>query len=221
MALITYLSPTQPTESVDGYVPYRHGSVICMRSKSYPKRVTSMRHMYTVQLISELSIYWENPLTNADRIGWGSYAFNTPLTNAWGAPRYIKGYAHYMRSNRPRLQFGLPRIDAPPATNGLPTWTLYGFGLNANSTICSMYFKSSESWVHTDNAVVMIWASFLTRRTRSTPTEVYMPIATVAGSSTSPPSNPATFPLYPSPGFTSGRTWLRASLSLPDGRLSL
>lgn len=221
MAIIKYITPTMPTRATDGFVPYRNGSAIAMRSRSYPKRVTSTRHMYTVQLISELSIYWENPLTNSDRAGWGAYAFGTPLVDAWGMPRYVRGYAHYMRSNRPRLQFGLSRIDTPPSTLGLPTFTLYGFGLNANSTIVSVYFESSESWVHTDGAFVLLWVSYLTKRTRNLPTEVYRPFRTIAGSSTSPPSSPSTFPLYPTPGITSGRTFLRASLTLPDGRLSV
>ena len=221
MALIEYISTTFPAGSTNGYTTYRNGGQIAMRARAYPVRVTSARAQQVRNIISQLSIFWESPLTDAQRIAWGNYAFNTALTDAWGHPRYIRGYAHYMRSNRPRLQFGLSRIDNGPTTAGLPTFTLYGFGLNANATTVSVYFEPTDSWVTTNGAHLLLWASYLTRATTQRPTETFTPFATITGSSTSPPSSPATFPLYPSPGHTSGRTWLRASLSLPDGRLSL
>lgn len=221
MAVIQYISPTQPVAAIDGFVPYKNAQQIAMRSRAYPKRVTSSRAAATRNIISQLSIFWESPVSNSQRIAWGSYAFNTPLTNAWGAPRYIRGYAHYMRSNRPRLQFGLPRIDTGPTTAGLPTYTLYGFGLDNPATTVKVFFDGSESWTASNGAYLLIWIGYATRSTRNLPTEVYQPLGYIAGSSSSPATSPAAFTLPPSLSPVHARIFLRASLSLADGRLSL
>lgn len=216
----TPIVPMQPAGSIGGLTLYKCGLGLCMRARTYPVRVRSNAHTYACNLISVLSVYWETPLTDADRAGWGLYAYNSPLTDAYGAPRYIRGYAQYMRSNRPRLQLGLPRVDTPPTTYGYPAYTYPTFGVSSDGTMISIMFTVTDDWVTEDGAGMMLWSSGPTSPSRNKPSETYAPLALIAGSSTSPPTSPVmATPAISIPDGTLS-FWIRTSVSRADGRLS-
>lgn len=218
--LVKFTLPTHPAGSAGGMTLYKNGSQFAARARAMPVKVRSNAHTAACNLISVLSVFWETPLTNADRIGWGSYAYNTPLLDAYNAPKYIRGYAHYMRSNRPRLQHGMARIDTPPATNGLPTYTQPTGAVSADGTTIAVHFTATDTWATQDGAALLLWSSGPAAPLSRKPLETYAPLGKVLGSSTITPTSPLTFA---TPKLLNGNgvsIWLRSSVTLADGRLS-
>lgn len=219
MALITYILPTQPSGHSDGFVAYKQGDNLAMRSHARPTIVRSNAANVGRWLIAELSLYWEHPLTDAQRIAWGNYGFNTPLTNAYNAPRYIKGYAHYMRSNRPRLQMGIARIDDGPTTMGLPTYTLPIFSVMFPTATIGITINPADDWANQDNAAMLIWGGIARSIATTKPTETYRPVGKILGSTSGISASytlpfPSNFPTRPV------NVWLRSSVTDEEGRLS-
>ncbi len=220
MAVIKYITPTQPASSTNGNTFYKNGGQLCMRSRAYPLPNQSQAHIVPMNAIAILSMLWESPLTNADRIAWGNYAFATPLTDAYGNPRFVKGYAHFMRVNRPLLQHGLPLQLLPPATTGLPTFTAASLATISGTTTVKVTITNTDPWANQTGAHMMLWISRQRSPRRLYPPEVYKPLGTVPGNGTTPPTNDQTF-VNPW-GFVkdTASQWLRGSVIDINGRLS-
>jgi hypothetical protein len=218
--LVTFILPTQPAGSTGGLVLYKNRTAFAGRARAYPVRVRSMPHTAVMNIISVLSMDWEVACTGGDRAGWGSYGFNTPLTDAYGNPRYICGYAQYMRSNRPRLQFGLPRIDLPPTVYGYPAYTLPAYVFEPTNRQVYVSFDSTDAWANQDGAAMFLWISQPIARTVRRPAERYQPFGLILGSSSGPPASPALIDLPAGYPTAAGARWIRSSISLADGRLS-
>lgn len=219
--IVKFILPTQPAGSAGGLTFYKNGQQLAARARAKPCITHTNQRVYAGNLVSRLSVFWETPLTNADRIGWGLYAYNTPLTDAYGNPRYIRGYAQYIRANRPRLQFGCNRVDTPPTTFGLPTYYYPQPAFTiADPLKLVINFSSSDTWATQTGAFMFIWASGPSPVGRITPAESYSPVGFVAGNSTTPPLTPTIFALPRAVASRSQQIWVRTSVSLADGRLS-
>lgn len=217
--LLSFTTPTQPAGSIGGLVLYKNGTQFCGRSRSRPTIVRSNASNVPKNLISVLSIFWEQPLTDAQRIAWGNYAYNTPLSDAYSNPRFIPGYAHYMRSNRPRLQHGLARVDDGPTTFGIPTYTLPTFACNFLARTVTVSVTNTDQWATETGAALLLWISRPTSPARQRPPETYQPLGRIDGDPTTPPTSqvfsfPSWIPIKPV------FFWIRSSCSLADGRLS-
>lgn len=217
--LVEFTTPTQPAGSIGGLVLYKNGDNFAGRSRVYPKRVRSNEHTAAMNLISTLSERWEIPLTNSQRAAWGTYAYNTPLTDAYAQPRYIRGYAHYLRSNRPRLQHGLSRIDNGPTTYGLPAYTLPTFSPNFTTLEVTVTVNPADQWATQSDAAMLLWISRPTQRARKRPPETYRPLGAILGDPTTPPTT-ATFPLNGWFRNIPQIFWIRSSVTDAEGRLS-
>lgn len=220
VALIAFILPTQPAGSIGGLTLYKHGDAFGMRSRAYPKRVRSAAHTKVMAIIGDLSMDWEIALTGADRAGWGTYGYNSPLTDAYGNPRYIRGYAQYMRSNRPRIQHGLSRIDPPPGVYGYPPYTLPVLQLPAGNATVNVTIDPSDDWANEDGAAMLLWISTAISPTRNRPPEVYQPLGVIPGSSTIPPISPIPFTLPQLVATVPQTLFIRSSVTRADGRLS-
>lgn len=218
--LATFVLPTQPAGSIGGLTMYKHGDTFAVRARAYPKRVRSNAHTAVMSIIGALSMNWEIQLTGTDRLGWGTYAFNSPLTDAYGNPRYIRGYAQYMRSNRPRLQHGLPRIDLPPTVFDYPAYTLPTYDIPAGNATVNVNYDTSDAWANEDGGAMFLWASTAISPTRNRPPEVYTPIGLIAGSSLIPPVPPVPFALPAWLATVKQTIFIRSSVTRADGRLS-
>lgn len=218
--LVKFILPTQPAGSIGGLTLYKNRSAFAGRARARPIKVHSPAHTAVMNIISVLSMDWEIQLTGGDRAGWGSYGFNTPLTDAYGNPRYICGYAQYMRSNRPRLQFALPRIDLPPLLNGIPVYTLPTYIFEPANLQVYVSFNASNAWVNEDGGAMFLWISGLRSPTLNRPAETYQPLGVILGSSTAPPASPVVINLPARYPRNAGARWIRSSITRADGRLS-
>ena len=218
--IVQYVLPTQAAGSTGGLTSYKNGPSQAVRARAYPVRVRSNASNVPKSLIAELSMLWESPLSSAQRIAWGAYAFATPLTDAYGNPKYIKGYAHFMRSNRPRMQQGYDIVWDAPATPGLAVYTLPVMTLSPDNTQVTVAFTNTDDWATTTGGALLLWLSKPISHTRNRPPEVYQPLGSIPGDTTTPPTSPWVFTVPYVPPTSQTRVFVRSSASDADGKLS-
>ncbi len=82
-------------------------------------------------------------------MAWNTYGANTPVLDNQGTPINLTGQNHYVRSNSPRLQAGLARVDAAPTIFTLGT-PVTGIQSSVDSTADSYGIEAATSFTSTD-----------------------------------------------------------------------
>lgn len=160
-----------------------------VRARATPTNPNTSFQQIIRNLMSQITSAWQNTLTQAQRDAWEVYASNVPLTDKFGDPRYTSGIAHYVRSNVPRLQGGLARIDVGPTVYSLPTLTPPVPTVSAATDQSSTAYDNTDAWATEAGGALLIWIS----RPQS-PSIIYFKgpyrYAGLAPGAASPPTSP-------------------------------
>jgi len=109
--------------------------------------------------MASLTTLWTSTLTPAQRAQWAVYAAAIPVVDALGVSHYLTGLNHYVRSNLPRLQAGLARVDAGPSTLTLPGEdATFAIAATADDQKIAITFDDTQDWADTDEAGLIIQA---------------------------------------------------------------
>lgn len=172
------------------------------------------------QAFRQLAVAWTETLTDAQRSEWDSYAQAVPLVGSDGSPVFLNGQTHYIRSNVPRLQLALPRVDDAPTTQNLGTFTAPTVSsLDAATESVDLAFNVADGWVSEDDAIMLVRSSRPTNPTVNFFKGPYRQSAGVLGDSGTPPTSPATITL-PFAFAAGQRVHLAVAVSRADGRLT-
>ena len=114
MALIRFPEGQQRSGSSGGTVfsHNRYGAYI--RPRTVPVNPNTDRQVAVRNIVRSLTIAWQTVLTQLQRDAWDLYAGLVPWQNKFGDTVHLTGLNHYVRSNTPRLQVALGRVDAAP-----------------------------------------------------------------------------------------------------------
>lgn len=132
----------QASGSVGGLVYSHNRGGMYTRQRSIPVNPNSIRQQEVRAALTALVQAWDTILTQTQRDGWDLYGDNTPVLNTLGDPIILTGQQQYIRSNTPRIQAALARVDTAPVvfdTNSpvvaVPTFTEEGGEINVVGTI--------------------------------------------------------------------------------------
>lgn len=171
--------------------------------------------------VGQLTSLWLNTLTSAERAAWDLYAGNVPLLDALGEPINVSGLNMYVRSNVPRLQGALPRVDVAPGVFNLGDFTPAGMSsLSAATQNFNVEFTEADDWVGEDNSSMLVYSSRPQNPSINYFKGPYRLAGQVAGEVAVPPTTPqAVGSAFP---FVLGQVvHVRVQVSRADGRLSL
>lgn len=168
---------------------------------------------------SFLTNAWVNVLDAEQRAAWETYADNVTVTDRLGAQIKLPALAHYVRSNVPRLQQGLPRVDTAPVIFNLGGFSSPTFTFDQATSILSVAFNITDGWVNEDDAAMLVFTS-----REQNPTIVffkgpYRLAGAIAGDLALPPVSPATL-TTPFPAAVGNLIFVRVRVTRVDGRLS-
>lgn len=166
-----------------------------------------------------LSAGWLDDLTDAQREAWATYAANTPITNVLGAPINVSGLNMYQRTNVPRLQAGLTRLDTAPTTFNFGSFTDPSFAVDTANDEVDVTFADTDAWANEDDSSMLVYGSLPQNQTRNFFKGPYRLLGTIDGDVTTPPSSPAALALSV-PVVAGQRVFFRVRVSRADGRLS-
>lgn len=151
---------TQASGSIGGLTASRNKGGMYMRARAVPVNPNTPQQIAVRAFFQQLSGVWTNTLTSAQRNGWDSYAAAVPLVDSLGESRNVTGLNMYIRSNAPRLQSGLSRVDTAPADNSLPALTPPGItSITASTRVAIVTFTNSDTWATAAGGALLVYSS--------------------------------------------------------------
>jgi hypothetical protein len=220
MALVVLPEGQQRSGSAGGttWSRNRHGAYI--RNRSVPVNPNTDRQVAARNAVRQLTIAWQNTLTQAQRDAWKVYADNIPWQNKLGQVTTLTGLNHYVRCNQLLVLTGATRVDDAPAIFNL------GQAEQALSAVASeatqnllVAFDDAAPWCSEDNAHQFLEVGLPQNGGVQFFNGPWRYADKVDGDSTTPPTSPATV-AAPFPFAEGQRMWLRSRIVRADGRLS-
>lgn len=210
---------TQASGSLGGSTYSRNKGGMYIRSRAIPTNPGSTFQSAVRAVFAELTNAWIDELSEAQRLVWQGYANNVQLIDKLGDPTNVTGLNMYVRSNVPRLQAGLPRVDTGPIVYDLGNFTAPQFAIDTANDEVDVTFTAADAWANEDDASMLVFASRPQNVTINYFKGPYRLAGMIDGDSTTPPTSPAAISL-PFAVEAGQRIFTRVAVSRADGRLS-
>lgn len=210
---------TQASGSLNGLTFSHNKGGQYVRARVIPTNPGSSFQSTVRQAMAQLSDLWSSVLTSAQRSVWDFYATQVSVINALGDPIFISGFNHYLRSNIPRLQTDLPRVDNGPTTYTLGTFTEPAVSIDTANDEVDVTFENTDAWANEDDSAMLVYASRPLSPTINFFKGPYRYADGIDGDSVTPPTSPAALAL-PFAVAAGNRVYFKISVSRADGRLS-
>ncbi len=211
---------SQASGSLAGTVFSHNRGGMYVRARSIPTNPNTPFQQALRGFMTQLATAWSSTLTPGQRAAWELYAANVPLIDRLGEPRTVTGLNMYTRSNVPRLQAGLARLDNAPTIFDLGSFTeptIDAIDVNANTA--DIGFTAGDDWVSEDGAALLVYISRPQSQSINYFKGPYRFAGAVLGNSTTPPTSPQTINL-PFPAVAGQRLFFAFNVTRADGRLS-
>lgn len=191
-----------------------------LRRRAVPTNPNSVYQQAVRGFVNALSNHWINTLTEVQREAWTTYANNVPMPNPLGDPITLTGLNHYIRSNVPRLQSGLARVDAGPTVFNLGEFTNPTFGYDVAAEETDVFFLSADAWASETGSGMLVFGSRQQNNTINYFKGPYRVMSAIPGADGSPPSSPAALDA-PFPCAAGNKSFDLVRVTRLDGRLSM
>lgn len=218
MALVVLPEGQQRSGKQGGIVWSRNRSGAYVRNRAVPVNPNTDRQVAVRNAVRSITIAWDTILTQAQRDAWSVYAANVTWKNKLGQDIHLTGLNHFVRSNTPRVQHGLPRVDAAPVIFDLATAELELAATASEATQdLTVAFSTVPPWATEQDA----WQFFAMGLPQNGSIKFFggpfrhLGIIHGGDPAVSPMVAPAAFPFA-----ENQRVWVRSRISRADGRLS-
>lgn len=220
MALIVLGDGQQRSGSIGGttYSHNRFGAYI--RSRSIPVNPNTDRQVASRNAVRNLTIAWQNVLTQVQRDGWKTYGDNVPWINKLGQVVTLTGLNHYVRTNALLILCGLTRLDQAPAIFNLASAEALLSAVASEATQNYLIaYDDTAGWCSEDGAHQFFEIGLPQNGGVQFFNGPWRYADKVDGDSIAPPTSPATV-AAPFPFAAGQRLWIRSRIIRADGRLS-
>lgn len=210
---------TQMSGSLGGITASRNSAGSYLRSRTVPVNPATPFQETVRQATAQLTDNWENLLTAAQRVGWRTYAANVPIPGKLGSPVSVQGLSMYVRSNVPRIQSALARVDDAPTNFTLGSFVEPTFIATASADTVDVTFDNTDAWANETGSAMLLYFSRPQNGSIIFFKGPYRLAGTIAGDDTTAPTSPATI-AAPFPFTAANNVFAAVRVSRVDGRLS-
>lgn len=204
--------------SIGGTTYAHNAGGMYMRARATPTDPGTTYQIAIRAYVAGLVNFWVCTLTQAQRDAWEVYATQVPLPDVFGDPRYRSGINHYVRSNVPRLQYGLTRKDDAPTIFNLGEYSVPTIVASEGPQHITVTFNPADAWCDEDGSYLLVWCSRPQNASINFFKGPYRKVYYIAGSSSDPPVDPV--PMTAPFAFTAGqKLYVRYNVVRADGRL--
>lgn len=222
MALIKYGGGiVQMSGSIAGNTHARNRFGNYMRARTKPVNPRSARQSFARAVIMMLAEQWrEDPMTDAIRTAWQTYANSVNWNNKLGESVTLTGFNHFIRSNAAILRAGGTIVTAGPTDLGLPAGDpAFAVTGSAGDAKLSIAFDDTFDWLDEDGGYLSVEMGEPQNPTRNFFGGPWRFADSVDGDSVTAPTTPTE--IDPPFTLTEGqKIWARASIIRADGRMS-
>lgn len=209
----------QASGSVAGNTFSRNRGGQYIRNRATPVNPNTAQQAAVRAIFSDLTNLWSSTLTNSQRNAWNAYAVNVPVLNRLGDSIFLTGFNMYVRSNTPRVQGGLARVDAAPSENNLGSFTPVTMTAEVTSNNIAIIFTNTDDWANEDDSSMLVYGSRSLQQTINFFKGPFRFAGKIDGDATTAPTSPAIV----TNDFTNvvGQLiYVRVRITRADGRLS-
>lgn len=211
---------TQASGSIGGVTASRNRGGMYLRARSVPTNPGTSFQTVLRAYMATLTSLWNNTLTPTQRSLWDAYAEAVPLPDSLGEPRNVGGIGMYVRSNVPRLQASLDRVDDAPTTFNLGDFSAPSFGtISAAGGTAAVAFTEEDVWVDETGSAMLIAISRPQNPGINYFKGPYRYAGLIAGDDSTPPTTPASITL-PFTVAEGQKVFGQIRVSRADGRLT-
>lgn len=210
---------TEASGSIGGMTASHNRGGLYLRARAIPTNPNSPQQQVVRGIMAQLTSLWLDVLTPGQRQAWDNYALNVPLPDPLGEPRHTGGLQMYVRSNSPRLQIGLPRVDDGPTIFNLGAYTNPFFDAPSEALgFVVINFTALDEWVNEDDAAMITYTARPQNVTINYFKGPYRRAGFILGDLAIPPVSPVnTTPAFT---FVEGQAvFVRVNVTRADGRL--
>lgn len=191
-----------------------------LRQRATPTNPNSPQQQIIRGFVNQLANLWVDTLTSAQRKSWDDYAVAVGVIDTVGNTIYLTGLNHYLRSNVPRLQDGLDRVDDAPTIFNLGDFTEPTIAASEATQQISIAFENTDDWANEDGSAMLVNISRPQNNSINFFKGPYRHAGSVLGNSTTPPTSPETLGT-PFAFVTGQRVFGHLRVTRADGRLSM
>lgn len=211
---------TQVSGSIGGMTGSHNKGGYYFRARSIPTDPGTTYQTALRTFMAQLANLWGTTLTAPQRTAWEVYAANVTVPNPLGDQISLSGINHYIRSNMPRLQAGLPRVDDGPTTFDLGDFTQPSLTAgDATANEVDVTFDNTDAWANEDDAAMLLLSSREQGVTINFFKGPYRLAGSIDGDGVTPPTSPAAI-TSPFPLTAGNRLFAHYRVTRADGRLS-
>lgn len=218
MALVVLPEGQQRSGKQGGIVWSHNAGGPYVRNRAIPVNPQTDRQVAVRNAVRSIAIAWELTLTQVQRDAWDTYAANVSWTNRLGQAIHLSGLNHFIRSNTPRVQNGIARVDVAPVIFDIAAAEV---ALAATASEGTQDFTidgdAGADWIGEVDAWQFYYVGLPQNASRKFFGGPYRFITAVPG------AGPPPFPVVHAGAwpFAEGqRLWLRSRIARGDGRLS-
>lgn len=206
--------------SIGGLTASHNRGGYYFRQRVIPVNPSSSFQQAVRALVAELTSRWGTTLTASQREGWTTYSDNVPISDTLGDPRKIGGLPQYIRSNVPRLQAGLSRVDDAPSIFDQGILTPPGItSITGSTDIAIVTFTNTDTWAVTTGGALLVYASRGVNPSINYFKGPFRFAGSVLGNTTTPPTSPQNITM-PFNVVAGQRVFLQFRGTASDGRLT-
>lgn len=210
---------TDLSGSVGGIVASHNRGGAYFRNRAIPVNPNTSFQQVVRGLMSSLSSLWLNLLTQIQRDAWDLYAENVLIPDTLGEPRNVGGLGMYVRSNLPRIQAVLARVDDAPSIFNLGDYTAPTItSITAATSIMLLAFDDTDAWANEDAAALNVYTSRPQNPSVNFFKGPYRFAGQVLGDAITPPTSPASITIA-FPSVAGQKVFTRVNVTRSDGRL--
>jgi hypothetical protein len=210
---------TTMSGSLGGITAARNRGGQYLRARVVPVDPGSPAQTTLRTIFGALSIAWQTILTAGQRLAWETYADNVTVVNRIGETVNLTGLQMYIRSNTPRVQAGLLRVDDGPVEFNLGEFTDVSIGIVGGTSDIDVTFDPDDAWANEDGNSMLVLASREAAPSINFFKGPYRLAGTIDGLTLAPPASPAA--VTSDFSYTAGnKGFAQVRVSRVDGRLS-
>ena len=190
-----------------------------IRARTTPVNPATAFQVAIRNTVAALTSTWQNVLTAVQRTAWETYAVNVPLSDTLGEPRNAGGLGMYVRTNVPRIQNSVARLDVAPTNFDLGSFTNPSITSVTSATgILLLAFTNTDAWAAAAGGYLFLYASRQQSPSINYFKGPYRLAGKIAGAGT-PPTSPGSFTV-PFAVAVGNHVFVQLRVMQVDGRLS-
>lgn len=177
--------------ALGGVVASRNKSGPYLRIRAVPINPSTPFQNLIRSAMSNLAARWVSNLTQVERDAWEVYAANVPLPSPLGGTHNVSGINMFIKTNVPRFQAGLGRLDAAPVIFDVGAFTpVTGPIALASGDFVSFDFDNTDDWANATGAGLLLYTSKPKNASIQYHTGPYRFAGIILGDDTVPPTSP-------------------------------